>query len=139
MASAGDGGRLGTEPSVPAFSRTSARTKGGIFEKRRLTGTPECLLERLAHTRDMLPQGIVDEALVVAAALLDQRSKPGDYILLVLRGVKTLAESPIGQPATMTHASVTPGMPGKMGKLISLSHTRDATGRSSGFQWNVCS
>ena len=32
-ASAGNGGRLGTEPSVPAFSRTFAGTEGGIREK----------------------------------------------------------------------------------------------------------
>jgi hypothetical protein len=63
VASAGDGGRLGTESSVPAFSRTFARTKGGIRAKHGLTGAPdflsnyaaECILERLAHARDMLP------------------------------------------------------------------------------------
>ena len=91
MASAGDGGRLGTESSVPAFSRTFARTKGGIRAKRGLTGAPdflsndppECLFQGLFHTRDMSPQGIVDQALVIAAArLLNQGSKLGDYIFV---------------------------------------------------------
>jgi hypothetical protein len=61
-ASAGNGGRLGTESSVPAFSRTFVRTKGGIRGKTGLAGAPdflsndapECILERLAHARDML-------------------------------------------------------------------------------------